>query len=104
MSAWRLLVREIDSLGGQTTRRQLNNVGFQFEMDRALTQARDLGLVERVAPCVWALTEKGRAWCENRLATRGRSGGMKFVPTWTAPLAPAPLASEESADDPERGL
>jgi len=90
MSAWRLLVREIHHLGGTATRRQLNNVGFQFEMNSGLMQARDLGLVHRAAPCVWALTPKGLAWCENRLTTHGRNTGMKFTATWLAPLVPTP--------------
>lgn len=94
MSSWRLLARALNDLGGEATSAQLElKIGGAFAVGGALVQLRQLGLAERVGNwrgrgvrCTWRLTQRGVDWCEGRLTTAGRKGGMRFIATWLASL------------------
>ena len=95
MSAWKLFVRDLYACAEPTDRFTL------AAPSNATAEAQRMGLVRPVgrlaptsckSPVLWALTERGEAFCEGRLAQTkarqepGRTGGRKWVATWLAAL------------------
>lgn len=78
MSAWRVVVKEIQRHGP---------MHGTVLLSRELHEAHVLKLIAHDDRKRWALTPLGRDWCEGRVATvQVRPGGRRFVATWLRAL------------------
>lgn len=109
MSAWRLAIRTLYTLGGQATTAEIAGVTIDCPKS-ALRQLIRLQMVEhdpapKGTPVLWRITERGLQWCEGRIdivpMTERKTGGrsvMRFAATWLMSL---PQGVRIGAEAPE---
>lgn len=87
MSAWRMTVHRLYSLGGQATLHQLDD-GSNAKVYSALYQMLNLGLATHVKRSeLWVITQKGIQFCEGRITyIRNSKKRIQFVCTWILSL------------------
>lgn len=96
MSAWKLVLRRLYSLGGEAPRNKIDD-GTVYSISGALNLLARCGLVKSPGmhgyqrPMPWKITPKGILFCEGKLeAIRDGPKGMKWRATWLNPLASYP--------------